>query len=989
MRSDPTPPTGGIDPHRIAEIIVTAPNGRGRRGSGYRVTGAAVLTAHHVVADAAAVRVRFDADRTGQWSADAAVAWSDAGCDLAVLVIEPGPDVVPVSPAEFGRVGDERHAIVEVHAAGFPLWKRRRGPDGRQFRELHQADGTVAALSNLRTGTLEITVPMAAADPDPAVSPWSGMSGAAVWVGPHIVGVVAEHHRGEGLGRLTAVRIDHALRGIGEGGRATLAELLPVTGPDALPDVTPLPGPGPSAPVGSRVIGLPVAHGLELFKDRTEAREAIGRHLRDPAVRMVTITGRRGMGKSAVAAKVMDMLAHGEWPGNAPAPAPVGLVNLSTRTSGISLERVFLDCARVLGPETESRLLRVWATDRDVRDKLGELFDAMEDRLVVILMDNLEDRLHDDGRLDEEDELYVFLDCLFRARETPRLLATSQIPVRLAPELRRFAAEVELSDGLPPAESVALLRELDQDGSLGIAQLSDAQLLDASVHVHGVPRALELLVGAVADDMVALPTLQDVLEDFALRGDVVAGLAQDRYARLGADGRLVLGILAALRTPVPREAIEWITAGVDPDLDVLGALGELLRIRMVSVNRATRAYALHPMDADLAYAAMRSDGPRGVKAVERRAADWYAHQAAPQARWRHLDDVEPQRREFAHRVRAGEPDAAAHVLSSISEWMVWHGSVLAAISMHLTLEGKLTDDRARLAHLISFGHARLSGGPMQDAVTLFTEAAELAEQLGDRSALQNVMFGLGDAHRQLGRLAGSLSPLARAATLARDNGDAEGEEHAILSLSLAHSYVGDGAEALAGAERLAGLARTSGNPLTEARAWNARSIALLVLERWDDVITAGGEAARAYRRAGSMEAITYALNAQGIAMIASGRAREAQATLTEALDEASRMENPRAEGVCLHSLAWAHWAAGSHSDAAEAADRAAVSFQLAGAGEAAAAQALAEAARARADDRPREAAEALARAAAGIGDNVEMVRPAWLTAEAERLRAEG
>ncbi|MBT2489453.1 trypsin-like peptidase domain-containing protein [Streptomyces sp. ISL-96] len=157
--------SGGLDPHRIAEVIVTTAAGGGRRGSGYRVSDTAVLTAFHVVAGAAGVQVRFDADRPSQWSAAAVVAWSDTSTDVAVLTFAPQKGAIPVAPARFGRMGDDRHALVAVYAAGFPLWKQRRRTDGRPFRELHQADGTVAALSNLRTGTLEITVPVAAADP--------------------------------------------------------------------------------------------------------------------------------------------------------------------------------------------------------------------------------------------------------------------------------------------------------------------------------------------------------------------------------------------------------------------------------------------------------------------------------------------------------------------------------------------------------------------------------------------------------------------------------------------------------------------------------------------------------------------------------------------------------------------------------------------------------------------------------------------------------
>ncbi|MEV5278342.1 trypsin-like peptidase domain-containing protein [Streptomyces sp. NPDC052811] len=181
MRTDPAAGAPGLDPHRIAEIIVATGDGR-RRGSGYRISDGAVLTAAHVVAGAAAVRVRCDADRPGEWSAPAAVVWADERSDLAVLTVEP-PAGAPTRlvTARFGRIADDRHSVIDVCAAGFPLWKRRRRSDGGYFRELHQADGTVAALSNLRTGTLEMTVAPAGADPDPEASPWAGMSGAAVW----------------------------------------------------------------------------------------------------------------------------------------------------------------------------------------------------------------------------------------------------------------------------------------------------------------------------------------------------------------------------------------------------------------------------------------------------------------------------------------------------------------------------------------------------------------------------------------------------------------------------------------------------------------------------------------------------------------------------------------------------------------------------------------------------------------------------------------
>jgi tetratricopeptide (TPR) repeat protein len=752
------------------------------------------------------------------------------------------------------------------------------------------------------------------------------------------------------------------------------------TQPNVVPDQT---GADVSRRAGSKVIGLPVAYGLELFKNRTRELEMIGRYLANPAIRVVTVTGRRGIGKSAVAAKVMELLDRGEWPDRVQAPLPSGLVNLSTRTSGISLERLYFDCAHVMGGDRQARLLNLWATNQSTRDKIDKLFTAMGDELFVILLDNIEDRLNDDGQFDDE-ELAIFLDCVFLARSTPRLLITTQVPLRLAPELSRFAVEIELSEGLPPADAVALLREFDHDGALGVADLSDEQLLQAAVRVHGVPRALELLMGVVADD-VNLPTLHEVLESFTMRGDVVADLAQDWYRRLDGDSRAVLNVLAVLRTPVRRDGIEWIMTGLKPDLGVAPILSHLVRVRMLSVDRASRTFALHPMDADLAYGEMPWHGETGRQSVQRRVADWYASIAPSRSAWRTLDDIQPYRREFEHRVCAGDFDDAAKVLGTISEWLVWQGSVLAAISMHLTIDGRLSDERVRLAHMRGFGYARLCGGPMAHAADLFAEATQLARRLGDRQALQDAMFGLGDTYRQMGRLDAAVGPLAQAGDLAHEIGDTEREVHAILSLSLAHSYRGDGATALACADRLDELARMSGDLLTEARSWNARSIALLSLGRWEEAITAGDRAMHAYRDANSKEAITYALNAQGIALIALGRIAGALAVLEAARQDASHMENPRAEGVCLYNMAWAYWAGGQYGRAAETAERAAVSLQIAGAVEAVAAQALAEAAQARDMPDLPAAANALLRAADAMGQNAEIVQQSWLITQARQL----
>lgn len=242
---------------QVAEIIVVLSGGE-RRGSGYQISRSRVLTAAHVVADAEMVAVRFDADQPEQWKSLSTVEWLDNTRDLALLTLDHERPTVPV-PAGFARLG-AGHEEIEVHTAGFPKWKLRKDEDNKRFRDLHQAFGRVAPLSNRRSGTLEITLSGAPAHSSDG-SPWEAMSGAAVWAADRIIGIVTEHNFKEGLARLTGARLDLALKDAQDADGRRLSDVLGID-PAALPDATvprtqPRPAPAPALP-GLRAYRLPV-----------------------------------------------------------------------------------------------------------------------------------------------------------------------------------------------------------------------------------------------------------------------------------------------------------------------------------------------------------------------------------------------------------------------------------------------------------------------------------------------------------------------------------------------------------------------------------------------------------------------------------------------------------------------------------------------------------------------------------------------------------
>ncbi|GGS77402.1 caspase, EACC1-associated type [Streptomyces cinerochromogenes] len=234
-----------LDPARIAEVRTL-----GSGGSGYRVTNDCVLTAAHAVQDDADIRLRLTFG-SEEWTGPATVAWVDDSADVALLRFEPPSHAPVVPPVRYGRI-TSRPAVVTVEAAGFPAYKRRQDwQSGLIIRDLAHLFGTASTLSNLRSGTLEITVNGAPHEPtDGGPSPWAGMGGAPVWTEGHIVGIIHAVNPSEGPGHLEAVRIERFLTGSPE-----LAALLGLGQLDKLPEI-PRPEPERVAPYADHIRAL-------------------------------------------------------------------------------------------------------------------------------------------------------------------------------------------------------------------------------------------------------------------------------------------------------------------------------------------------------------------------------------------------------------------------------------------------------------------------------------------------------------------------------------------------------------------------------------------------------------------------------------------------------------------------------------------------------------------------------------------------------------
>jgi tetratricopeptide (TPR) repeat protein len=502
-----------------------------------------------------------------------------------------------------------------------------------------------------------------------------------------------------------------------------------------------------------RVVGQPPLDVTSYFKDRQRDQERILQLLAEPTTRLVSVIGHGGMGKTALACKVLQDLEHYSWPHTETDEPLDGIVYLSTRTGGISLERLFLDCVKLLEEEEQERLIAIWTNPQvGTREKVEHLLKALRRGRYVILLDNLEDLLDDRGHL-TDDELRLFFKQLLTTGQGAQLVVTSRIALTLQREVLRFDRQVKLLEGLPTADGVLLLRELDPNGDYGLRDAPAEQLVAAVELTHGVPRALEILAGVLAHDPFV--TLEEVLETFYEQEDVVQALIEENYRRLDQEARHVMDALAVFRRPVPVLAVDYLLEPFVPGLAVPSIVRRLIQANIVSVDRDAKTITLHSIDQDYAYSRLPEEGEReseyARQALEGRAGDYYAQLRTPEETWADLEDLEPQLHEFEHRVRARDYDRAYQVLESIdSKYLYRWGYYTRLAEMCDVLVGYLSNPHSRAANLNRLGSLHRALGKVSYAVELHKNALTVAWEIEDKENIAFYLGDLGSAYRDLG-----------------------------------------------------------------------------------------------------------------------------------------------------------------------------------------------------------------------------------------------
>jgi tetratricopeptide (TPR) repeat protein len=777
----------GFDPRRLAEVIVTDAGGPGRRGSGYRVTATSVLTTAHVVADARAVTVRFNAEQPSQCSAAATVGWCDTGTDLAVLVIDALAGGGEVPAVGYGRVGDVGE-FIDAHTAGFPLWKLRHGPPDRgggvfQLRDLHHGEARVAVASNRRTGRLEVEVSPPRDNPDPGKSPWEGMSGAPLWAGERIIGVIAEHHRHEGPNWLTAIRIDRCLAAAGED-RRRLAVLLGLpSGVLELADVTAQ----RSTPATVNTLPADTAAFTGRGKDLQEITATVSAAAEAGRVVAIhAIDGMPGVGKTALAVHVGHLLGPRF-------PDRQLFVDLYAHTAGQRPSAPHAVLASLLTADgVDPRYL---PDGLDARAMLWRK--RMADKRVLLILDNAA----------SSDQVVPLLP----GSAGSLVLVTSR---RYLGDLPSAVVAVPL-DTLPHGEAQQMFLRL---APRAVGQAAAAgELVGLCGHL---PLAISLLAGLFAKHRSW--TMRDLIAETKAR--LLTVTAENRTVAAAFD-------LSYRYLPVGRQRLFRLLGlhpGVDIDAYAAAALTGVPLGQAVEHLDALHSdhlldepvyhrYRLHDLIGEYTRALAVGDPAHERDLAVGRLLDFYQYTAtvADTCLARHIRPAA---------VTPATPPVAVPDLPDRGQALAWmqaeHANLLACVN-HARSHGQHALVVGLTASLASFLRIH---GPWTQAIDLHTAAVAAARHRDDRLGEANALNDLGVVRWLTGDLPGAAQVLERALGISRDLGDRLGEANALNDLGVVRRLTGDYPGAAQTLERALGIYRDLGHRLGEANTLHSLGV---------------------------------------------------------------------------------------------------------------------------------------------------------------------
>jgi tetratricopeptide (TPR) repeat protein len=559
---------------------------------------------------------------------------------------------------------------------------------------------------------------------------------------------------------------------------------------------------------GNKFINPPPARAPSYFQDRFIETAMIGGFLKDDALRLITVVGRGGTGKTALVCRLLKSVEGGQLPDDGGPLSLDGIVYLSAvGTRRVTLANLYADLCKLLPGDTAAHLDSLYKMPQASTEfKMQELLANFSQGLAVVLLDNFEDLIDGETLNVRDAELDEALCALLSLpQHTVKVILTTRIAPRdlvlFQPGRQR---RLDLDEGLGSPYAENILREMDADGKVGLKIAPDEMLNEARERTRGYPRALEALFAILSADRHT--SLRDVLNDTEkmLPENVVEDLVGEAFSRLDSAAQRVMQALAVYNRPVMPAAVDYLSQPYLSSVNSAPVLNRL--VNMHFVRKGAGRYYLHPVDRAYAYSRVangkESDRdevnalPYTQFALLHRAAEYFKQARKSHEECNTIEDLAPQLAEFDLRCEGQDYNTAARVLLDIDfDYLLKWGFYRLIAELHERLQGKITDPYLKSTSLGNLGSAYRHLGQYQKAITYHEQALISAREMKNRANEATWLGNLGSCYADLGQTARAIDYYEQSLAIYREVGDSLGEAVNLGNLASCYADLGQTARA--------------------------------------------------------------------------------------------------------------------------------------------------------------------------------------------------
>ena len=530
--------------------------------------------------------------------------------------------------------------------------------------------------------------------------------------------------------------------------------------------------------------------------------------LADPEVRLLTLTGPGGIGKTRLARELAVRLE----------PRFEAGARFVALAAIADPERVVPAVAQALG-----------ALESDAQSPLEALVAMLGERELLLVLDNLEQVL------DAAPELAALL----AAAPRVKLLATSRGALRLAGERELAIAPLAAA----PAAELFLRRARALNPRLAVGEGEQAGVARICERLDGLPLAIEL---AAARSKVLTPAA--ILERLERRLDLLSAGPRDAPARqqtlratidwsydllepsaqrLFAQLGVFVGgwTLEAAETICGPGALDGLDTLVDQSLvtPAHGRFGMLQTVRDYALERLAQDGGVEATQRAhaQAFAAFADEAGRGVYSAD--AGVWFDRLHA---------DRENVRAAISFAIAAGDADTALALCAGVWRYWLFRGNLTEGRALaDAALAGGGGTPRNRFGAMDGAGVLAGEQGDFAAARAHFEASLTLARELDAPESIARVLSNLGNLAVYEGDVVEAIRLYEDSTELWREIGDDRGLSVITQNLGLAQSGAGRHDRAAVLLEESVVLARRAGDPAHLSSALRSLGRALMIGER--------------------------------------------------------------------------------------------------------------------------------------------------------------